>query len=211
MCVDTHEPQPGGNRGHGERKPHDINGGPNSIAEDIFLTLFTVKRGIVDAAGEFAHFPAEDRPQADGEYRPDRKEGDAEKPAFFFEELIFGDCAPVEPGVDGGMATENNAHQDHEADDADGDHGSRDGFGDTTEGDDKTAQGQRYGAEEEHGRIGNKQEVYTIVHEGCPETRALIMGTVQDETYNQRDHTHRHQAQGPLLVSGRYFEMFFIR
>src|SRR6185437_14519283 len=211
MSVDAHEPQPGRNRGHGERKPNDIDGRPDGVLKDIFLTLFAVKRSFVDAPGEFAHLIAEDGPQADGEYRPDGKEGHAEKPAFFFEELVFGYGASVEPRVDRGMTAKHDTHQDHEADDADGDHGSGDGFGDTPEGNDKVAQGERHGAEEEHGRIGNKQEIYTIVHEGRPETGALIMGAIEDETYDQRDHTHSHQAQGPLLVSGRYLKMFFIR
>ena len=209
VCVDAHEPQPGRHGSDGEREPYDEERCPYRVLKDIFPPFFDAQGGVVDATGELTHFITQQGPKADGECRPDGKETRAKEPAFAFERFIMRHQIPVEPLVNSIVAAKYQAHQDHEGDDANGDHGSGDGFGDAAEGQYETAHRQGDRAKEEHGRIGNEQEVDTILQEGRPEPGAMVMTAIEDESNNQRDHAHRHQSQGPLLISAGYYEMFF--
>lgn len=209
MRIDAHEPQPRRNRGYRKGKPYDKEGGPNGVLENIFLSFLDSEGGVVDAAGELAHFVAQADPQTNGECRPYRKEPGAKETALSFECFVVRNHILIQPFVDSGMSAKDQAHKDHEGDDAYGDHGSGDRLGDTAEGQDEPAHRQRDGAEEEHGRVYDKQEVHAVLQQCCPEAGALIVGAVEDKSDDQRDHAHCHQSQGPLLISAGYLEVFF--
>ena len=210
--IDAHQPEPGNGRHYGQGEHHDKKGRPNGIIPDIFLTSFNSSdRIIIQAAGKLTHFPAQHRPEYNGQDRGHCEKSSIQETFFVAEDRVFSYVVSISPVVNGMITAKSDCQEDRSGNYTNYRNHSGNRFRHPAESHLPASPCQGSGTDKEHGGIYHQQKEHTVLQQGSPEPGRLMGirgGSAGNPQSSNRQNTHCHQCNGNRIISLWHFKIF---